>query len=109
MRSRAVRVDYSRLFLWIGGCVFALSVAGLAGFFGVFLYYDTDFWYHFDVRDVLRVASAALTGVAVSSGLLIVLLKREHAYSSFGETFFAVCLFISLCNLLWLAPVLLFG
>ena len=67
----------------LGGAVTsALSVTGLIAFFRVFFYYDTDFWF---------------------------LLEREHSYTSFGETFFAVCLFVSLSNLLWLVPVLLFG
>ncbi len=75
---------------------------------GVFFWYDTDFWDVFELKGVLRVATVLLSGLTLSSGLLFVHYKRQESYMTFETIFFFVCLFISLLNLLWIAPVLFY-
>jgi hypothetical protein len=50
--------------------LFILCVAGTLIALGVFFWYDTDFWEYFNVRPVLQVAAALLSGFVASSGLL---------------------------------------
>jgi hypothetical protein len=88
--------------------LFTLSVVGTLVAWGVFFWYDTDFWYFFDVEPVLKVAAALLSGFVVSSGLLFWHHQRLESYMTFESIFFLVCLFLSLLNLLWIAPVLFF-
>jgi hypothetical protein len=49
-----------------------------------------------------------LSGFVVSSGLLFWHHQRQESYMTFESIFFLVCLFLSLLNLLWIAPVLFF-
>jgi hypothetical protein len=88
--------------------LFVLSVAGTLMALVVFFWYDTDFWDYFDPGAVLKVAAVLLSGLAISSGLLFVYYRRQESYMTFEALFFSVCLFISLLNLLWIAPVLFF-
>ena len=88
--------------------LFTLSVVGTLVACGVFFWYDTDFWYVFDVGPVLKVAAALLSGFVVSSALLFWHHQRQESYMTFESIFFLVCLFLSLLNLLWIAPVLFF-
>jgi hypothetical protein len=88
--------------------LFTLSVVGTLVACGVFFWYDTDFWYFFDVGPVLKVAAALLSGFVVSSALLFWHHQRLDSYMTFESIFFLVCLFLSLLNLLWIAPVLFF-
>jgi hypothetical protein len=88
--------------------LFALSVVGTLVACGVFFWYDTDFWYSFDVGVVLKIAAALLSGFVVSSGLLFWHHQSQESYMTFESIFFLVCLFLSLLNLLWIAPVLFF-
>ncbi len=74
----------------------------------MFFWYDTDFWYYFDVGAVLKIAAALLSGFVVSSGLLFWHHQRQESYMTFESIFFLFCLFLSLLNLLWIAPVLFF-
>jgi hypothetical protein len=88
--------------------LFVLCVAGTLIALGVFFWYDTDFWDYFNVGPVLKVAAALLSGFVVSSGLLFWHYQRQESYMTFESIFFLVCLFFSLLNLLWIAPVLFF-
>ncbi len=88
--------------------LFALSVVGTLGALGVFFWYDVGFWYFFEVEAVLKIAAVLLSGFVVSSGLLFIHYRRQESYMTFEALFFWVCLFISLLNLLWIAPVLFF-
>lgn len=88
--------------------LFLLCVAGTLIAIGVFFWYDTDFWDYFNVGPVLKVAAALLSGFVVSSGLLFWHYQRQESYMTFESIFFLSCLFLSLLNLLWIAPVLFF-
>jgi hypothetical protein len=106
-----VRAAVSRLpkvvFL-LAMALFVLSVAGTPIALGVFFWYDTDLWDYFSVGPVLQVAPALLGGFVVSSGLLFWHYRRQESYMTFESTFFLSCLFLSLLDLLWVAPVLFF-
>lgn len=97
-----------RLLFLVAAALFGLSVAGVLVALGTFFWYDTDFWDYFDEVVVLKIAAVLLSGLSVSSGLLFVLYRRQESYMTFEALFFWICLFISLLNLLWIAPVLLF-
>jgi hypothetical protein len=84
-----------------------LSVVGTVVTLGVFFWYDAGFWYAFDVGADLKIAAVLLSGFVVSSALLFVHYRRQELYLTF-EVLFLVCLFFSLLNLLWIAPVLFF-
>jgi hypothetical protein len=88
--------------------LFVASVLGTLGALGVFFWYDVGFWYAFEVGTVLKIAAVLLSGFVVSSGLLFIHYRRQESYMTFESIFFLVCLFISLLNLLWIAPVLFF-
>jgi hypothetical protein len=88
--------------------LFVLCVAGTLVALGVFFWYDTDFWEYFTVRPVLQVAATLLGGFVTSSGLLFWHYQRQESYMTFESIFFLSCLFLSLLNLLWIAPVLFF-
>ena len=106
-----VRVTLStlpRAVFLLATALFVLCVAGTLIALGVFLWYDTDFWDYFNVEPVLQVTAALLSGFVVSSGLLFWHHRRQETYMTFESTFFLVCLFLSLLNLLWIAPVLFF-
>ena len=105
-RNEGIRLP--RPLLLAAAALFALSVLGTLVALGVFFWYDTDFWNYFDVGAALKTAATLLSGFVISSGLLFVHYKRQESYLTFEALFFWVCLFISLLNLLWIAPVLLF-
>ncbi len=88
--------------------LFVVSVLGTLDPLGVFFWYDVSFWYFFEVGAVLKIAAALLGGFVVSSGLLFVHYRRQESYMTFESIFFLICFFISLLNLLWIAPVLFF-
>ena len=96
-----------RPFFLAAAALFALSVVGTLGALGVFFFYDVQFWYAFEVGGVLKIAAVLLGGFVVSSGLLFVHYRSQESYMTF-ESLFLVCLFISLLNLVWIAPVLFF-
>jgi hypothetical protein len=105
-----VRVDLStlpRVVSLLAVALFTLSVMGTVVALGVFFCYDAGFWYAFDVGAVLKIAAVLLSGFVVSSALLFVHYRRQESYMTF-EVLFLVCLFFSLLNLLWFAPVLYF-
>jgi hypothetical protein len=106
-----VRVAFSSLLravFLLAIALFTLSVVGTLGALGVFFWYDVEFWYVFEVGAVLKVAVVLLSGFVVSSALLFVHYRRQESYMTFEAIFFLVCLFISLLNLVWIAPVLFF-
>jgi hypothetical protein len=88
--------------------LFVASVLGTLGALGVFFWYDVGFWYVFEPGPILKVAAAILGGLTVSSGLLFIHFRSQESYLTFESIFFLVCLFLSLFNLLWIAPVLFF-
>jgi hypothetical protein len=69
---------------------------------------NIDFWYYFEVGVVLKIVATLLSGYVNSSWLLYVHYRRQEAYMTFEAIFFLVCHFISLLNLVWIAPVLFF-
>jgi hypothetical protein len=87
--------------------LWTLSVVGALAALEVSFSYDVGFWYVFEVGAGLTVAAALLSGFLVSSALLFVHYRRQESYMTF-EAIFLVCLFISLLNLVWIAPVLYF-
>jgi hypothetical protein len=106
--ARAAMSNLPRAILLLATALFALSVVGTLLACGVFFWYDTDFWYYFDVGVVLKIAVMLLSGFVVSSGLLFWHYQSQESYMTFESIFFLVCLFLSLLNLLWIAPVLFF-
>jgi hypothetical protein len=92
---------------FFAAALFTLSVVGTLIALGVFFWYDTDFWYVFEVGPILRAAAVILFGLCVSSGLLFVHYRSQESYIPFESIFYLVCLFLSLLNLLWIAPVML--
>lgn len=99
----------TRAAFYAGWALFAVSVAAALGCLGVFFWYDTSFWFFYDVDDVLEAASAVLVGMSVSSGLLFFHYRGRESYATFEEIFFGVCFFLALLNLFWLLPVTLLG
>ncbi len=97
-----------RPFFFAAAALFALSVVGTLGALGVFFFYDVQFWYAFEVGGVLKIAAALLGGFVASSGVLFVHYRSQESYMTFESIFYLVCLFLSLLNLLWIAPVLFF-
>lgn len=97
-----------RAILILAVTLFALSVVGALAALGVFFWYGVGFWYVFEVAGVLKIATVLLSGFAVSSALLFVHYSRQESYMTFEALFFLVCLFFSLLNVLWIAPVLFF-
>ncbi len=88
--------------------LFALSLLGTLVALGIFFWYDTDFWYYFDVGPVLMVAALNLSGFSVSSGVLFIHVRSQESYLTFESIALLVCFAIALVNLLWIAPALLF-
>ena len=88
--------------------LFALSLSGTLVALGIFFWYDTDFWYYFEVGQVLIVAALVLSGYTVSSGVLFIHVRSQESYLTFESIALLVCFAIALVNLLWIAPTLLF-
>jgi hypothetical protein len=99
---REASANLPRTAYLLATALFTLSFVGTLVAGGVF------FWYVFDVESVIKVAAALLSGFVVSSGLLFWHHQRQESYMTFESIFFLVCLFLSLLNLLWIAPVLFF-
>jgi hypothetical protein len=108
MTVREALSSLSRVVFLLATALFTLSVVGTLVALGVFFWYDVGFWYVFEVGAVLKIAAALLSGFVISSGLLFVHYRRQESYMTFEAIFFLVCLFISLLNLVWIAPVLFF-
>ncbi len=89
--------------------VFAVSFAGALGCLGVFFWYDTDFWEVFEVGGVAKVATVSLSGLTISSALLFFHYNHQESYMTFEAIVFLVCFAISLVNLLWMLPLMLFA
>ncbi len=106
--KRSAGMGLPRPFFFAAMALFALSIVGTVVAAGIFFWYDTDFWYYFEVGPILRVAAVILFGFCVSSGLLFAHYRSQESYMTFEALFFWVCLFFSLLNLLWIAPVLFF-
>ncbi len=94
--------------LVLAATLFVASVLGTLGALGVFFWYGVGFWYVFEVGGVLKIAAALLSGFVISSWLLFVHYRSQESYMTFESLFFLVCLFLSLLNLLWIGPVLIF-
>ena len=105
---RVILSSLPRAVFLLAVALFALSVVGTIVALGVFFWYDVSFWYVFELGAVLKVAAALLSGFVISSGLLFVHYRRQESYMTFEALFFLVCLFFSLLNLMWIAPVLFY-
>lgn len=97
-----------RALVLAAAALFALSLLGTLVALGIFFWYDTDFWYYFDVGPVLMVAALILSGFSVSSGVLFIHVRSQEFYLTFESIALLVCFAIALVNLLWIAPALLF-
>jgi hypothetical protein len=97
-----------RALVLAAAALFALSLLGTIVALGIFFWYDTDFWYYFEVGPVLMVAALILSGFAVSSGVLFIHVRSQESYLTFESITLLVCFAIALVNLLWIAPTLLF-
>ena len=97
-----------RALVLAAAALFALSLLGTLVALGIFFWYDTDFWYYFDVGPVLMVAALILSGFSVSSGVLFIHVRSQESYLTFESIALLVCFAIALVNLLWIAPALLF-
>ena len=97
-----------RALVLAAAALFALSLLGTLVALGIFFWYDTDFWYYFEVGQVLIVAALVLSGYAVSSGVLFIHVRSQELYLTFESIALLVCFAIALVNLLWIAPTLLF-
>jgi hypothetical protein len=97
-----------RALVLAAAALFALSLSGTLVALGIFFWYDTDFWYYFEVGQVLIVAALVLSGYAVSSGVLFIHVRSQESYLTFESIALLVCFAIALVNLLWIAPTLLF-
>jgi hypothetical protein len=96
-----------RALVLAAAALFALSLLGTLVALGIFFWYDTDFWYYFDVGPVLMVAALILSGFSVSSGVLFIHVRSQESYLTFESIALLVCFAIALVNLLWIAPALL--
>jgi hypothetical protein len=105
---RVILSSLPRAVFLLAVALFALSVVGTLVALGVFFWYDVGFWYVFEVAGVLKIAAVLLSGFVVSSALLFIHFRSQESYMSFEALFFLVCLFFSLLNLVWIAPVLFF-
>jgi hypothetical protein len=97
-----------RALVLAAAALFALSLLGTLVALGIFFWYDTDFWYYFEVGPVLMVAALILSDFAVFSGVLFIHVKSQESYLTFESITLLVCFAIALVNLLWIAPTLLF-
>ena len=77
---RVTLPNLPRAVLLLATGLFALSVVGTLVACGVFFWYDTDFWYYFDVVVVLKIAVMLLSGFVVSSGLLFWHYQSQESY-----------------------------
>jgi hypothetical protein len=97
-----------RALVMAAAALLALSFLGTLVALGIFFWYDTDFWYYFEVGPVLMVAALILSGFSVSSGVLFIHVRSQESYLTFESIALLVCFAIALVNLLWIAPTLLF-
>ena len=94
--------------LVVAATLFVASVLGALAALVVFFRYDTEFWYYFEVRPVLKVAALILGGFSVSSGLLFVHFRSQESYLTLESIFFLVCCALAFVQLLLIATVLFF-
>jgi hypothetical protein len=106
--KRTALMGLPRALVLAAAALFTLSILGRLVALGIFFWYDTDFWYFFDVGPVLMVAALILSGFSVSSGVLFIHFRSQESYLTFESIALLVCFAISLVNLLWIAPTLLF-
>ena len=106
--KRSALMGLPRAFFFFAATLFTLSIVGTLVALGIFFWYDTDFWAYFDVGPVLKVAAVILSGYSVSSAVLFIHYRSQESYMTFESMFFLSSLFLSLLNLLWIAPVLFF-
>lgn len=107
MKRSALR-GLPRALVMAAAALLALSFLGTLVALGIFFWYDTDFWYYFEVGPVLMVATLILSGFSVSSGVLFIHVRSQESYLTFESIALLVCFAIALVNLLWIAPTLLF-
>jgi hypothetical protein len=106
--KRVVLTGLPRALVLAAAALLTLSFLGTLLALGIFFWYDTDFWYYFEVGPVLMVAALILTGFSVSSGVLFIHVRSQESYLTFESIALLVCFAIASVNLLWIAPTLLF-
>ena len=106
--KRTALMRLPRALVLAAAALFTLSLLGTLVALGIFFWYDTDFWYFFDVGPVLMVAALILSGFSVSSGVLFIHFRSQESYLTLESIALLVCFAISLVNLFWIAPTLLF-
>jgi hypothetical protein len=106
--KRVVLTGLPRALVLAAAALLTLSFLGTLLALGIFFWYDTDFWYYFEVGPVLMVAALILTGFSVSSGVLFIHVRSQESYLTFESIALLVCFAIACVNLLWIAPTLLF-
>lgn len=97
------------MLLWAAVALFIASFIGVLLGFGVFFWYDTDFWDYFNPGPVLDVAAAISGGMALSSGLLYFHFKRRETHMTLEVILFGFVCFVSSCFLLWTFPAATLG
>jgi hypothetical protein len=106
--KRTALMGLPRALALAAAALLTLSLLGTLVALGIFLWYDTQFWYYFEVGPALMVAALILCGLCVSSGVLFIHVRSQESYLTFESIALLVCFAISLVNLLWIAPTLLF-
>lgn len=89
--------------------LFALSVVATLLCLGLFFWHGTNFWYVYDVDEVVRVDAVVSAGLSGSSGLLFVHFKSQESYLTFEAIVFLIFFGLSLVNLVLAALMLYFG
>ena len=106
--KRAALTGFPRALVLEVAALLTLSLLGTLVALGIFLWYDTEFWYYFEVGPVLMVAAHILCGLCVSSAVLFIHVRSQESHLTFESIALLVCFAIALVNLLWIAPTLLF-
>jgi hypothetical protein len=89
--------------------VFGLSLAGVAFFVGAFTLFNSWLWDRFGIDGVLGWGTAILSGLAVSSGLLLLALGRQETYLTIQKVVLLLCLGFSLAILGLFIPMIVFA
>ena len=106
--KRAALTGLPRSLVLAAAALLTLSLLETLVALGIFSWYDTEFWYYFEVGPVLMVAPLILTGLCVSSGVLFIHVRSQESYLTNESIAILMCFASALVNLLWIAPTLLF-
>jgi hypothetical protein len=89
--------------------VFALSLAGVAFFVVAFALFNSWLWDRFGLDGILGWGTTILSGLAVSSGLLLLALGRQETYLTIQKIVLLLCLGFSLAILGLFVPMIVFA